>query len=81
MHDTANTGDGSIYLDTKNAAAYLGLKHHRLQDLRVSGGGPRFTKLGRLVRYRKDWLDAWAEAGACQSTAEARERSQAALTA
>jgi hypothetical protein len=76
MHDTGTTTENSTasYLDTKAAATYLGLKAHRLQDLRVSGGGPRFTKLGRLVRYRKDWLDAWAEAGACQSTAEARER-------
>ena len=34
------------------AAKYLNVSHRTLQKLRVVGGGPKFIKLGRKVRYR-----------------------------
>jgi hypothetical protein len=53
-------------LDTVEAAAHLAqrglpISSYRLKDLRTIGGGPRFRKYGRFVRYEIDELDAWAE--------------------
>jgi hypothetical protein len=67
------------YLDESRAAKHLGFDRssRRLKDLRQSGGGPRYVRVGSAVRYRSDWLDAWAEANAVSSTSEeaARRRS------
>lgn len=41
------------------AARYLGVSSGMLRGLRVRGGGPMFVKVGRLVRYRRESLDAW----------------------
>jgi excisionase family DNA binding protein len=45
--------------DTEGAAKYLRVSHQLLELMRVDGGGPRYAKLGRLVRYRRATLDAW----------------------
>ncbi|MDM4767279.1 hypothetical protein [Pelomonas sp. SE-A7] len=45
--------------DTEGAAAYLKVSRQLLELLRVTGGGPRYVKLTRLVRYRKAALDEW----------------------
>ena len=45
--------------DTEGAADYLCVSRQLLELLRVDGGGPRFAKLGRLVRYRRAALDEW----------------------
>lgn len=45
--------------DTGDAAAYLKVSRQLLELLRVTGGGPRYVKLARLVRYRKAALDDW----------------------
>lgn len=62
------------YLDTKQAAAYLGLSAPMLRVWRKRGGGPRYLKTspGRsgAVRYHRPDLDAWAEARKVASTAE-----------
>jgi predicted DNA-binding transcriptional regulator AlpA len=41
-----------------------------LQGWRTQGKGPRFVKLGRLVRYRAADVHEWLEANAARSTAE-----------
>lgn len=46
-------------MDTDEAAAYLGMSSQNLELLRVNGGGPKYSKLGRLVRYRKVTIDRW----------------------
>jgi len=50
-------------LDVKAAAKGLGLSKPHLDRLRITGGGPKFVKLGRRVVYRiaevPDWLMAW----------------------
>ena len=48
---------------TEEAARYLGLKKQQLAVWRQEGtsGGPPFFRLGRLVRYTLDDLDAWLE--------------------
>jgi len=49
------------YLTNDEAAAYLRLSPRTLEKLRVLGGGPRFRKFGRRVRYALADLDAWAD--------------------
>lgn len=61
-------------LDTKNAAAYLGLSEKTLAMMRCQGTGPRFIKRGRVFYYQED-LDAWlAQAERVTSTAQARRQ-------
>lgn len=46
------------------AGDYLSLSAKTLENLRLQGGGPSFSRLGyRIVRYRRADLDAWLEAG------------------
>lgn len=52
---------GSPFLNTEQAAFYLGLSARRLQALRAAGQGPRFRRHSRYVRYHIDDLDRWSE--------------------
>lgn len=56
------------FLDSDQAAEYLGLKRTTLEAWRCRGGGPRFAKLGRAVRYRKSDLDDWIESRLRENT-------------
>ena len=61
--------------DTDEAATYVygaNKKGKRnLEDLRVSGGGPRFLKIShRVVRYRISDLDAWLDTKIRTSTCD-----------
>jgi predicted DNA-binding transcriptional regulator AlpA len=47
------------YLPTEDAAIYLGLSSYLLEQWRSQGGGPRFVKLSRLVRYPRAELDSF----------------------
>ena len=40
-----------VTLTTPEAAAYMGLAVSTLNKWRCHGGGPRYSKLGRAVRY------------------------------
>jgi predicted DNA-binding transcriptional regulator AlpA len=42
----------TLTVDTRGASDHIGLSVSTLEHLRVSGGGPRYVKLGRAVRYR-----------------------------
>ena len=54
------------------AAEVLGLSVRTLEKYRLSGNGPRYVKIGtRAVRYTLADLEAFATAGARQSTSEA----------
>lgn len=46
-------------LDTRAAAAFLGVSARTLEGFRVRGGGPRFVKIGGAVRYRVESLEAF----------------------
>lgn len=65
-------------LNEVEAARFLGFKPSTLRSSRCTGvlGGrqpPRFCKLGRLVRYPLDELEAWlADVSVQHSTAEYR---------
>lgn len=53
--------DVARYLTNDEAAAHLRLSPRTLEKLRVLGGGPRFRKFGRRVRYALADLDTWAD--------------------
>ena len=46
-------------LTTNQAAEALGVKPATLEVWRCQGRGPRFLKLGRVVRYRQSDLEAF----------------------
>jgi len=67
MNASARAGDGkklSPFLDTAQAAFYIGLSKRTLEDMRRSGEGPKFRRHGRRIRYHIDDLAAWSEAHA-----------------
>lgn len=67
----ANAKKGSPFLNTAQAAFYIGLSSRTLEKMRVSGGGPKYRKHGRYVRYHIDDLDAWSQARSKDSTSHA----------
>ena len=60
-------------LTPEQAAKYLGVTPNWLAKARHFGKGPRFTKLGRLVRYDRSDLDAEIEMSKRGSTSELDE--------
>ena len=63
--------DQNTFLNSDQAAEYLGLKRPTLEAWRCRGNGPQFVKLGRLVKYRRADLDAFIEARLRSNTSEA----------
>lgn len=62
------------WLNTLQAADYVGLAKSTLEKARLTGAGPQFGKLGRSVRYRQQDLDRWIENRLVSSTSEVRPR-------
>jgi hypothetical protein len=59
-------------IDTRTAAAFLGMSPRRLEGLRYLGGSPPYLQISpRCVRYRRDDLRAWAEERSRRNTSEA----------
>jgi predicted DNA-binding transcriptional regulator AlpA len=48
-------------LTSREAAAFLRLSPRTLDRLRVEGGGPRYLKLRRSIRYRQSDLASWLD--------------------
>jgi excisionase family DNA binding protein len=67
---TTNTNSENRWLRTEEAAAYVGLSKSTLEKLRVTGGGPVYAALGRVVVYRLEDLDAWVSAHIRCSTSD-----------
>lgn len=61
-------------LTTVEAADYLRLSPRTLEDMRVTGNGPRYFKLGpgkrSKVVYRREELEAWLAQFGYGSTSE-----------
>ena len=70
----ANAKKGSPFLNTDQAAHYVGLSRRTLEKMRTAGGGPRFRKHGRYVRYHIDDLDEWSAEHVKTSTSESDRR-------
>ena len=56
----ARAKKGSPFLNTEQAAFYLGLSARKLQQMRRTDTGPGFRRHGRYVRYHIDDLDCWS---------------------
>jgi excisionase family DNA binding protein len=54
----------------KEAAVYIPCGVSTLNKLRVTGGGPRYIKLGGRVLYDERDLDKWLEANKHDSTSD-----------
>ncbi|WP_087573892.1 helix-turn-helix domain-containing protein [Sphingobium sp. 15-1] len=56
----ARARKGSPFLNTAQAAYYIGLNWRTLEQMRWKGLGPSFRRHGRFIRYHIDDLDAWS---------------------
>lgn len=72
----ANDLDDADMLKTKTVAMWLGVSKQFLEIQRFLGGGPRFTKVGRLVLYRRGDLLEWLEMRSHYCTAEYTEQAR-----
>jgi len=57
-------------LRTPEAAAYCGSSESTFEKLRLKGGGPVYSKLGRRVVYRIEDLDVWLAENRRKSTSD-----------
>ena len=57
-------------LRTPAAADYLGYAESTLEKKRLTGDGPPFIKLGRLIVYDTRDLDSWLAERRARSTSE-----------
>ena len=55
-------------LDEEAAALLVGMTVSTLQKKRVAGNGPRYVKMGRIVRYRPDDLESFVAERVVTST-------------
>ncbi len=58
-------------LRTDKAAEYTGLSASTLEKLRLTGGGPAYIKLGKVVVYDPTDLETWLASKRRQSTSVA----------
>jgi excisionase family DNA binding protein len=71
-HDLRDRAKSSFerILTAEEAAEYLKFTSGWLAKLRLFGGGPRFVRLGRKIRYTQSALDEWIHLREVGSTAE-----------
>ena len=68
----SRTTTASKLLDTNQLAEQLLNKANTIEGWRIKGIGPRYIKIGRLVRYRPEDVEPWLEAQTRNSTSLAR---------
>jgi len=51
---------GRPFLNTPQAAYYLGLSARHLERMRAKDEGPRYRRHGRFVFYHIDDIEAWS---------------------
>jgi excisionase family DNA binding protein len=59
MNYTINGKEGDSLLTEVDAARFLRISSRTLQAWRVKHYGPRFVRVGRAVRYRRQDLEDW----------------------
>jgi predicted DNA-binding transcriptional regulator AlpA len=57
-------------LNSKKAAAFLGVSERTLERLRTAGEGPKYVKFGMVVRYDPADILAWTEGRKRASTSD-----------
>jgi len=70
MPDVQHAPSAARYVSAAEAARYLGVSQSMLAKRRLSGDGPRYSKLGKRVLYEVADLDAWIANRKHQSTSE-----------
>jgi len=66
------TRDLDVWVDQKEVSRITGLAERTLEQKRLNGAGPRFSRLSlRACRYRLRDVYAWLESHAVESTAQA----------
>jgi hypothetical protein len=60
INRAARARKGSPFLNTAQAAHYVGLAERTLETMRGEGTGPAFRRHGRFIRYHIDDLDTWS---------------------
>jgi predicted DNA-binding transcriptional regulator AlpA len=63
--------EGINLLKQTDLEKLLGLKPSTLEQMRLTGRGPRFCKIGRSVRYRIEDVTAWINERTYNNTTEA----------
>lgn len=58
----AHSSTSEDLIDEATLAMRLGISRSTLQSWRYAGRGPRFIKLGRMIRYRNADVDAYLRA-------------------
>jgi hypothetical protein len=58
------------YFKPRQAAEYLNSSTSTLAKKRLYGGGPRFSRIGRAIRYAKSDLDHFMVTNTVSSTSE-----------
>ena len=66
----SSTNQQRRYLSSPQAAEYSNLSESMLAKLRLSGAGPRYSKIGKRVLYEVSDLDAWIADRKHSSTSE-----------
>jgi len=67
--DSGPSGLSHVFLSPDEVAAAIpGITKNTLAMWRYEGKGPRYRKLGRVVVYALDELEAWIEDGARDRT-------------
>jgi predicted DNA-binding transcriptional regulator AlpA len=64
-----------LNIRVQDAAALTGMSVSKLNLLRLTGGGPRFMRFGRSVRYKLSEVVSWMNRPDFASTSEADEAS------
>ena len=62
--------DPEVHIDEKKAADFLGISSRTLQGYRLKGGGPKFLKLKKAVRYKIQDLIDWVEKNKKENTSQ-----------
>jgi hypothetical protein len=74
INRAARARKGSPFLNTAQAAHYIGLAERTLETMRGHGQGPAFRRHGRFIRYHIDDLDAWSQRSGSRRDAGREDR-------
>lgn len=59
---------GSPFLNTSQAAFYIGLQERTLEEMRRQGRGPKWRRHARFIRYHIDDLDEYSRRSGVEPT-------------
>ncbi len=63
MRKNSDAQSDSVLIDAKEAAAMCGVSVSTWYNLRACGKAPNGVRLGRSVKWRRDELRRWIDAG------------------